>query len=287
MSNVAASNFTSLYNSNASPIVPTMPYGDANVVTLLNNGTVAGNTVGNIDAAGNITAGGEISATGNITTDGFFLGNFAGNISGNIVVPGLNTQVLYNNNGNAGASAGFTFDSATNAAVVTGNVTAQYFVGNGSQLTGITANYSNANVQTYLPTYTGNLASLQGNVTTTANIQGNYILGNGSQLTGIPAGYTNANVAAYLPTYTGNLVSMTGDVTTTGNVRGSYIIGDGSLLTGIPSTLPPQTGNFGKYLYTNGVAPSWEDIPGVFGLVIDGGNAERASTDFIIDGGGA
>ncbi len=121
-----------------------------------------------------------------------------------------------------------------------------------------------------------------GNITTNA-----YFIGDGSQLTGIPAGYTNANVAAYLPTYTGNLVSMTGDVTTTGNVRGSYIIGDGSLLTGITSSLPPQTGNAGKYLYTNGVSPSWADVPGVFGLVIDGGNAERASTDFIIDGGGA
>jgi hypothetical protein len=77
-----------------------MPYGDANVVALLNAGTVAGNTVGNIEAAG------EISAVGNIVTDGFFVGNFAGNITGNITVPGANTQVLFNNNGDAGASAG-------------------------------------------------------------------------------------------------------------------------------------------------------------------------------------
>jgi hypothetical protein len=121
-----------------------------------------------------------------------------------------------------------------------------------------------------------------GNISTDA-----YFIGDGSRLTGLPSGYTNANVAAYLPTYTGNLVSLQGDVTTTGNVRGSYIIGNGSLLTGITSSLPPQTGNFGKYLYTNGTSPSWQDVPGVFGLVIDGGNAERASTDFIIDGGGA
>lgn len=132
---------------------------------------------------------------------------------------------------------------------------------------------------------TGTLST--GAVAATGNISAQYFVGNGSQLTGIPAGYTNANVAAYLPTYTGNLVSLTGDVTTTGNVRGSYIIGNGSLLTGITSTLPSQPGNSGKYLYTNGASPSWEDVPGVFGLVIDGGNAVRASTDFIIDGGGA
>jgi hypothetical protein len=238
-------------------------YGNANVASYLNSGTNANNIV----------------TTGNIAGN-YFIGNGA-------LLTGISSSGDYSN---ANVQAYLpTYSGNLNPGNVTtgGNVTAQYFVGNGSQLTGITANYGNANVQTYLPTYTGNLASLQGNVTTTANISGSYILGNGSQLTGIPAGYTNANVAAYLPTYTGNLVSMTGDVTTTGNVRGSYIIGDGSLLTGIPSTLPPQTGNFGKYLYTNGVAPSWEDIPGVFGLVIDGGNAERASTDFIIDGGGA
>lgn len=132
---------------------------------------------------------------------------------------------------------------------------------------------------------TGTLSA--GAVAATGNISAQYFVGNGSQLTGIPSGYTNANVAAYLPTYTGNLVSLTGDVTTTGNVRGSYIIGNGSLLTGITSTLPPQTGQQGKYLSTNGTAPSWQTVAGVFGLTIDGGDAAFASTDFIIDAGGA
>ena len=126
-----------------------------------------------------------------------------------------------------------------------------------------------------------------GSVAATGNISAQYFVGNGSQLTGIPSGYTNANVAAYLPTYTGNLVSLAGDVTTTGNVSGSYIIGNGSLLTGITSTLPPQTGQQGKYLSTNGTAPSWQSVAGVFGLTIDGGDAAFASTDFVIDAGGA
>ena len=243
---------------------------------------------------------------------------YNGNVGGYIInggsggTPGgTNTQVQFNNAGAFGGSANLTFDSATGtlgtaAVAATGNISAQYFVGNGSLLTGINTAPStelvngSSNVRVYpngpvaiSVNGVANVAVFEGPqaqfdaVQAVGNITGAYFIGNGSQLTGIPAGYTNANVAAYLPTYTGNLVSLTGDVTTTGNVRGSYIIGDGSLLTGITSSLPPQTGNFGKYLYTNGTSPSWQDVPGVFGLVIDGGNAERASTDFIIDGGGA
>ena len=125
----------------------------------------------------------------------------------------------------------------------TGNVTGNYFFGNGSQLTGM---YGNANVAAYLPTYTGNItggnASLTGNVTaayviasggntvinagvsTTGNVTGNYIIGNGSQLTGM---YGNANVAAYLPTYTGNIAG--GNITITGD----YYFGNNVALTSI------------------------------------------------------
>jgi hypothetical protein len=93
--------------------------------------TSTGNVTG-----GNVLTGGQISATGNITTAGYFLGNFQGNISGNIVVPGSNTQVLYNNSGNAGASAGLTFDSATNALATTGTVSATGNITGGNIATG-------------------------------------------------------------------------------------------------------------------------------------------------------
>jgi hypothetical protein len=93
--------------------------------------------------------------------------------------------------GSSNSGQGIITISAANT-VATGNVTANYFVGNGSLLTGITAtgDYGNANVAAYLPTYTGNLVSLTGNVTTTANISGNFFVGNGSLLTGIAAGGT-------------------------------------------------------------------------------------------------
>jgi hypothetical protein len=54
------------------------------------------------------------------------------------------------------------------------------------------------------------------------------------------------------------------EIATTGNVTANYFIGDGSRLTGITA-----------------------QMPGVFGLVIDGGDAAVASSDFVIDAGGA
>ena len=391
-----SNNFTGLYGASAGTVVPTTPYGNANVVSLLAVGTDGANTVGNIVAAGNVTANyflgngsqlsglpvsysnanvvtllaafgsnvisttgnitsgniatagvvtatgnitgsnirtagvvtatgnitggnirtagvvtatgnitggnlittGQVTATGNISTAGYFLGTFAGNISGNLTVPGSNTQVLFNNQGNAGASAGFTFDSASNVMSVTGNavggniitagvvsaagnITGNYFLGNGSQLTGLPATYGNANVATYLASGT-----LNSNIITTANVQGaflttsgasgniigvnymsaNFYLGNGSQLTGIVA--TSVGVLPSLSvtgnTQTGNLltggvVSATGNVTggniltvgqvsATGNITGNFFIGNGSLLTGISGGGTYSNANVSNFL---------------------------------------
>jgi len=46
-----------------------------------------------------------------------------------------------------------------NGVTTSGNVTASYFVGNGSLLSGIATNYSNVNVAAYLPSYTGNISA--------------------------------------------------------------------------------------------------------------------------------
>ena len=126
-----------------------------------------------------------------------------------------------------------------------GNVTANYFIGDGSLLTGLPANYGNTQVAAYLPTYTGELAG--GNANITGTVTANAFVGDGSQLTGL---YGNANVANYLPTFTGNITATT--VSTTGNITGLYIKGDGSQLTGLPANygntevadfLPTYTGD--------------------------------------------
>ena len=56
-----------------------------------------------------------------------------------------------------------------NGISVTGNVSGNYFIGNGAFLTGISSTYGNANVANYLPTFSGNLTSLN-NITATGNI---------------------------------------------------------------------------------------------------------------------
>ena len=146
---------------------------------------------------------------------------------------GANTQVQFNNAGSFGAQTGFTFNKTSNLLSVpgnittTGNITGNYFLGNGSQLTGIAATYGNANV-------VANLAALGTNpITTTGNITGNYFLGNGSQLTGLAATYSNSNVTTLLASLGSNIISGTGNITTTGNISGNYFIGNGSQLTGV------------------------------------------------------
>jgi hypothetical protein len=119
--------------------------------------TVLGNLlVEKTTTAANIVANGTVSVSGQITAASVnSIGNlFAGNIStANISATDINAVSL-----------------STSA-----NVSAQFFIGNGSLLTGVVSSYGNSNVQSYLPTYTGNLVSLQGNITTTANVSANNI----------------------------------------------------------------------------------------------------------------
>jgi hypothetical protein len=243
MPTIPANNNTGLYN-NTGNTVPT----DGNIST------------NNITASGNVTVGGYIIANGSITTNANFVGDLVGNVTGNITLSGGNREVIYNNSGVTGSSPNFTFNSATSVLDVNGNIDATYFIGNGSQLTGLPSGYSNANVVTLLAAFGSNTIS------TTGNITGGYILGNGSQLTGIPAQYGNANVSAFLPTYTGNLgantIVATGNITglnlktsgAGGNITGAeyitatYFVGDGSLLTNVASSF--GNANVAAYLPT-------------------------------------
>ena len=152
---------------------------------------------------------------------------------------GSNTQVQFNTANVLSASANFTFDSATSLLNVVGNISANYFIGNGSQLTGVSATTATT-ATTALKLANGtsnvNIASSDGNITvsvggtantivfantgnyitTTGNLSASYLFGNGSQLTGIISSYGNSNVATYLPTYTGDLGG--GNLTLSGNL---------------------------------------------------------------------
>ena len=177
-------------------------------------------------------------------SDGNTAGGFpVGGGSGNANPAGSNTQIQFNNNGSFGASPSLTFNNSSNvltlggSVTATGNVTANYFIGDGSQLTNLPGGGSNITIQ--------NQGSTLTTAVNTINFTGN-----------------------------GVVASNVGNVVTVNIIAGS-------------GTLPSQTGNAGKILSTDGVNPLWETMPGVFGLVIDGGDAAFASLDFIIDGGPA
>lgn len=338
-------------------------YSNSNVTTLLSAfGSNTISTTGNVTSGlvsatgnilgGNLTTNGQVSATGNIVTDQYFVGNFFGNVTGNFVVPGSNTQIIFNTAGNADAVAGFTFDTAgpnlltvlgtissqgnvqagnlrtAGQVSATGNITGGNLIGTNivgtlstsaqtnitsvgtlSSLT-VTANVAGGNLTTggqvsatgnirtsnYLfvgqdinvsgditaTSHTGTSASLSGNViggnirtsgliSAAGNVTGNYILGNIAFANGIatntiqngnsnvlvgssagnvsinvngiaplaiftPLGQTTTGIISATGTVTAGNVDTGGTVSATGNITGNYILGNGSQLTGLPAT---------------------------------------------------
>jgi hypothetical protein len=117
------------------------------------------------------------------------------------------------------------------------------------------------------------------------NVTANYFIGDGSQLTNLPVGGSNITVQNQGSTLTSalNTLNFTGNGVSATNIGNVVTVN----ITASSGSLPSQTGNAGKILSTDGVNPLWETMPGVFGLVIDGGDAAFASMDFIVDGGTA
>ena len=169
---------------------------------------------------GNLTVVGNTIQIGNITTETktIQLANAASTANaanGSGVTVGSNDDIatlLYNATGNIWT---------TNIGISSvGNITAPYFFGNGSLLTGVTSSYGNANVVTLLTGFGSNAISTTGNVTA-----GNFIT------SGIISATGNVRGANF------NTVGL---VSATGNITGNYFIGNGSQLTGISTA---STGN--------------------------------------------
>jgi hypothetical protein len=235
MANIKFSELPNLGNITAGTIVPVVASGVNYSVTAANLQTYSTNAVSITPAS--------VSATGNITGN-YILGN--GSLLTGVAASYGNANVsafLPTYTGNIGANT-ITATGNINAAAgnITGDLKAGFFIGNGSQLTGL---YGNANVAAYLPTYTGAITALTGNVTTTANVSGAYLLGNIAAATG---GYGNANVQAVLQTYTGSLTAAS--LSTTGNITGSYLFGNGSQLTGINVATTYNNSNVAAFLPT-------------------------------------
>ncbi len=156
------------------------------------NITAGGNIIGsnvntaNLSLSGNVVS--ALAVSGNVTAPYFFgngsqLTGVVTSLGGNLAA-NINTGIynLFSSNGavNIDDTLSVTGTVITTGGLVTpgaiattANVTANYFIGDGSQLTNLPAgNYSNANVASFLPTYTGNVAA-------------NNFIGNGAALTSI------------------------------------------------------------------------------------------------------
>lgn len=102
-----------------------------------------------------------------------------GGATGGNLILGTTTagyEIKFNAGGPGSANTVATVSSigieTTGIVSATGNVVGSYFIGNGSQLTGIGSSYGDANVVSLLGTFGSNTISSTGNITTTANIAG-------------------------------------------------------------------------------------------------------------------
>jgi hypothetical protein len=218
-------------------------------------GTLTALTVsGNVNS-GNLRTTGLISATGNVTSN-YFIGN--GSLLTSLT--GANVSGTVANATYATSSGSAT--SATTAATVTtaaqpnitsvgiltslsssGNITASYFLGNGSQLTGIVSSYGNSNVNTLLSAWGSNTLSTTGTITA-GNITGAYLIGTNIIGTLTTASQTNITSIGTLGALTvsgnisaGNINSNTFGTHTgavTGNVTGNLT---GTVLTAAQTSI--------------------------------------------------
>jgi hypothetical protein len=125
--------------------IPPIPIINENGVATLNGLQVTG--LSNLGSVGNvIILGGDNGYFLQTDGEGRLTWAPSGNGGGNVIPGGANTQVQFNDEGNFGGNAGFTYNSVTSVLSVSGNIIGNYFIGNGSQLTGIvapTANFAN------------------------------------------------------------------------------------------------------------------------------------------------
>jgi hypothetical protein len=238
---------------------------------------ISGNAnVGNLGTSGLITATGNVSG-GNITTSGQLVSTISTgtsplSVTSTTVVTNLNANLL---NGATTATANTASTIALRDA--NGNISANFFIGNGSQLTGITATQvsgisngsSNINIvldgnlnfvanttTTMVVTKTG------ANITGTANISGNANVGN----IGAAAGVFTANVTA------GNVYANSGTI-------------GASLLTGtITTNAQPNITSLGTLtgLTVNGNASANYSLLNT-GIVSNRTNVAVTSTATVID----
>jgi len=228
--------------------------GTANVLTISSTGTV---TTGTASVTGNITGSYIFGNGSQLTGLPATYGN--SDVATFMAAFGSNTISTTGSITSGNVTGGNLLTGGIVSA--TGNVTGNYILGNGSQLSGVittvdantlTGNTLSSNVVTSSLTSVGTLGSLSvtgnvnsgnlrtaGLISATGNITGGNV--SGTNLTGTitTAAQTNITSVGTLTsvsvsgnTTSGNILTG-GLVSATGNVTGNYFIGNGSQLTGV------------------------------------------------------
>ena len=189
----------------------------ANYIT----GTLTTAAQPNITSLGTITS---LTVTGNTTT-----GNLTGAnlVSANYFTGTLTTASQPNITSLGTLTSLSVTGLVTSGNVSTGNVNANYFVGNGAFLSGLPASYANSNVANYLPTYTGNIAS--GNINVSGQIISNIATGTAPITVISTTRVSNLNVdRANVSDYSNVSLQSTGifyPVFASSSANGSYTLG--------------------------------------------------------------
>ena len=201
------------------------------------------------------------------------------------------TAALYGNTN----VADFLANYGSNVITTTGNITggniiaSNYVYGNGAFLTGISADYSNANVAAYLQTYTGFIYQVNSltdiNVGSVANISADGIIRTNNNIVSPAANITTLTVNEIQAGNSGTITlsdntDVNGVIDASGNIKtDGYFIGDGSLLSNVPGTTPSGSNGYVQF-NNNGAFGS----AGTFtfdqstGLLSVGGNIVSGST---------
>jgi fibronectin-binding autotransporter adhesin len=264
--------FTSTSETNTT--ITITGYANAHVGNMVVGGTtsLSGNVIGAANFTNNVTGGnlltaGNVSATGNMIAS-----NFIGNISGNISAAGANTQVLFNDNGTANATSGFTFDKTSNLVTVGGNVDAQNFNGNVFGTT-VSASGTVTAASTVGGVITGTSTSVTGTQTAASTV-GGVITGSSVSVTG-----TATAASTVGGVIEGSSVSVTGTATAASTV-GGVITGSSSSVTGTQTAASTVGGVItGSSVSVTGNVNATDTNSNVYGTTVSAsGTVTAAST---------
>ena len=267
VSNVAIVAGASIGNGSSNVSIPSV---NGNIILVAGGNTTATitSTGANITGYINVTGAaniGNIGTTG-IYTDGLYHAN---GTQWDFQQPaGANTEIQFNDGaGGFGASAAFTFNTASNVFTVGGNAN----VGNLGATSVVATNLTGTLLTNAQPNITsvGTLGSL--------SVTGNANVGNiGTTAVDATGNITGANVisnallSSATLSVTGN--ANVGNLGTTGNITASYFVGNGSQLTGVVATSANAETLTGTFLANNVVTSSLTSV-GTLGSLSVTGNA--------------